>query len=246
MKWINQLLDKAIAYRLRKSGIPLTGWQTKRVACWDCLLTHDLPSDFWQALASAEGFFARHQGHHTDFFEQPGLAGLWHSNADVKVAYGSSAAYTITLASLATSASLIIGRESTAISNTSNLYDDYLVGGKITGGTTPTVDKEIEISVYGSYADAPTYPDVLDGTDSDETFASINAKRAAVAVIERLFVDATTARVYAFNPRGIKQAFGGYIPKSHGIFVSHNTVAALHATGGNHEIQYTPVFNTVI
>jgi len=246
MKWIDRLLDKAIAYRLRKSGVPLTGWPTKRVACWTCEIAHALPTNFAQALASAEGFFLRHEGHTVDWFEYDGLAGLWHSNADVKPAYASSAAYTITIASLATSATLVIGREGTAVSNTSNLYDDYLVGGKIMTGTSPTVDKEIEISVYGSYADAPTYPDVLDGTDSAETFASINAKRAAVAVIERLFVDATSNVSYAFNPRGIKQAFGGYVPKNHGIFLAHNTAVNLHATGGNHEIIYQGCYNTVI
>ena len=42
--------------------------------------------------------------------------------ADQKIAYGSSAALTITLASLASDTNLLAGRESTAIDNTCLLY----------------------------------------------------------------------------------------------------------------------------
>ena len=58
--------------------------------------------------------------------------------ADLKLAYGTASDVTITLASLATDANLLTGRESAAIDNTSALVLDYLVSGKITTGTTPT------------------------------------------------------------------------------------------------------------
>ncbi len=246
MKWIDKLLDVAIARRIRKSGVPLTGWQVKRVACWTCHLVHELPNDLKQALASAEGFFLRHVGHSVNWFEQPGVAGLWASNADVKVAYGSSAAYTITLASLATSSTLVVGRAGTAVSNTSNLYDDYLVGGKVTTGTSPTVDTQIEIDAYGSYADAPTYGDGVTGTDAGQTFTSANTKRTAVRLVERMFVDNTSNRTYPFGPSSLKPVFGWNMPKNHGIFVSHSTAVNLNSTGSNHEIIWTPVYQTVI
>lgn len=246
MKWLDMLLDKAIECRLRKSQAPLGGWHPKQVACWTCHLTHKLPQQARQAIASAEGFFARHEGHEVDWFEAPGLAGLWTPNADVKLAYGSSAAYTIDLSSLASSSTWVAGRESTAVSNTSNLYLDYLVGGRITNGTTPTVDTVIEVSVYGSVNDTPTYTDVLDGTDSAETITSVNVKRSAVRLLDRLVVDATTDRVNWFGPVAIAQHFGGIVPKNHGLFVAHNCVAALHATAGNHVISYTGCYQTVI
>lgn len=246
MNFVDRLLDAVLARRLRKSTAPLGGWNPKQVACWDCGLTHQLPQDVRQALASAEGFFARHEGHAVNWFEQPAMAGLWTPNSDVKEAYGSSAAYTITLTSLATSSTLVAGRESTAISNTSNLYSDYLVGGRITEGTTPTVDKTIEVWLYGSVNDTPTYPDVFDGTDSDETVTSVNVKNSCLRILQRIFVDATTDRVYWFGPVGIAQAFGGRIPKNHGLFVVHDTAVNLNSTGGNHVISYTGQYNTVI
>lgn len=248
MKWIDALFDKLLRTRLRKSQEPLGGWQPKHVACWTCHITHQLPSNIRQAIASAEDFFTKHPAptHAVNWFEHPGLAGLWTSNADIKPAYASSAAFTITLASLATSSTLVAGREGTAISNTSNLYDDYLIGGKVTTGTSPTVDTQIEVSVYGGYSDTPTYIDVLDGTDSAETFTSVNVKRSAVRIIERMFVDNTSDRTYGFGPVGVKQAFGGIMPKNFGPFVTHSTAVNLNSTGGNHEIVYTGVYATVI
>jgi len=244
--FVDRLIDAALARRIRKSAAPLGGWQPKQVACWDCGLTHRLPPDVRQALASAEGFFARHEGHQVNWFESPALAGLWTPNADVKEAYGSSFAYTIDLTSLASSTTLVAGRESTAISNTSDLYSEYLVGGRITCGTTPTVDKAIEVWLYGSVNDTPTYTDVFDGTDSAETVTSVNVKKSSLRLLDRMFVDATASLVCWFGPVGIAQAFGGRVPKNHGLFVTHDTVAALHATGGNHVINGTGVFNTVI
>ena len=85
--------------------------------------------------------------------------------ADEKIAYASSAALTITPASLATSATLVAGRESTAVVNTTNLYVDYLLAGKIMTGTTPTVSKQIQVWVYGQTEDTPLYPGTITGSD---------------------------------------------------------------------------------
>lgn len=246
MRWIDDLLDKVLLYRVKKSSAPVGGWQPKKVACWDCGLTHTLPSNIKQALQSAEDFFHRHAGHQVNWFEQVGLAGLWVPNADVKTAYASSAAYTITLTSLASSATLIAGRQSTPISNTSNLYLDYIVGGRITSGTTPTVDTSIEVWLFGSVDDTPTYTDQFSTADAARSVTSVNVKKSAVRLLDRLFVDATTDRVNWFGPVGIKQQFSDVLPKNHGLWVTHACVAALHATAGNHVLSYTGVFNTVI
>ena len=113
-----------------------------------------------------------------------------------------SAAYTITLASLATSSTLVAGRESTSVSNTTNLYLDYGIAGLITVGTTPTVNTIIEVWAYGSLNDTPTYPDVFDGTDSAETVTSVAIKQASLALLAVLNVDATT-RPHQVRDRGI-------------------------------------------
>lgn len=170
--------------------------------------------------------------------------------ADRKVAYAASAAYTITLASLATSSTLVAGRESNAVSNTTDKYLDYLIGGKVTTGTSPT-GGVIEVWAYGSEEDTPTYPDVIDGTDSVETFTSRDILVYGLARIATIPVDTTSNRTYWFAPVSLAGAFGRlvggniYVPKTHGIFVAHSTGVNLHATGGNHAIWQTGVYETV-
>jgi hypothetical protein len=168
---------------------------------------------------------------------------------DVKIQHGSSAAFTITLASLATRSDRTQGRESTAVSIASlQPVMDILIGGKITVGTTPTTATQIDVWVYGNVDDTPTYPDALDGTDSDETITGNSAglRNSAMHLLVSMEVDSTTSdRTYWFAPRGIAKLFGGVLPKNIGIFVSHNTGVNLNATGSNHAISYTPVyFNT--
>lgn len=165
-------------------------------------------------------------------------------NADLKLAYASAADYIITLASLASSATYVAGRESTAVSNITNLYLDYLVGGKITTGTTPTDAMSIRIYLYGSFDDVPTYPDVLDGIDSDETITDTELLGVAIPLFAESSTDTTSDQGYFFGAKGIASHFGGAVPKNHGLFVSHNTGANLNATGGNHQLTHTGVFMT--
>lgn len=164
--------------------------------------------------------------------------------ADVKIAYGSSSALTITLASLASDASLLAGRESDAVDNTSNKYLDYLLAGKVTMGTSPTTAKKIEVWVIGLTEDS-TYPDVFDGTDSNETPTSRDILAACGRCVAVMQIDATSNRTYWFAPVSVANAFGGALPKKFSVFVVHDGVAALHATGSNHALHITPVYNTV-
>jgi hypothetical protein len=163
--------------------------------------------------------------------------------ADIKQKYTASAAYTITLAALATSTTLIAGQESTAIDNTTNLYLDYLIGGQVTTGTSP-VAGTIEVWAYGAIDDIPTYPDVLDGTNSAETFTSANIKRSSLRLIAAMATDTTSDRAYTFAPVSLKVLFGE-VPTHHGIFITHDTTVNLNSTGGNHFIKYTPITKTV-
>ncbi len=165
--------------------------------------------------------------------------------ASVKIEYGSSAALTITLASLATDTNLLAGRESTAIDNTTNKYLDVLISGNIRVGTSPTTGKVIEIWAYGSLSDSPTYGDVLDGSDSNETITSAGVKNSVLKLVHTIETEATSDRDYPFGPIGLAQFFGGSLPKFWGIFAVHNTGVNLNSTGGNHNITYTPIYQTV-
>ena len=247
---------------LTEVGIHLVG------VCLSCRRRHEIHTTPLAWLTEMENWRQKHLGHPIEFHSPKRLilrrfpkwierfwsdwnrAPWWVDfapNADIKLAYAASAAYTITLGSLASSATLVAGQESTAVSNTTNLYLDYLVAGNITVGTTPTTATVIEVWAYASQNDAPLYPDVFDGTDSAETVTSVAIKQAALRALGFLGVDsATSNRVYYLAPVSLAAVYGGLVPKNHGLFVTHSTVAALNATGGNHVLNYTGAYITSV
>jgi hypothetical protein len=197
-------------------------------------------------------WLAKHPGHETFIIPEKLLSRLGQRqaellhNADVKVAYGSSGAYTITLASLASDSNLLTGRESNALDNGTNKYLDELVSGFITSGTSPAAGSVIEVQAIGCIDDTPTWPDVFDGTDSGETITAAEIKNALVNPIAYLGITGTSNISYPFRPVGLRQMFGDALPKQHVIFVTQNTSVNLNSTGGNHAIKHTPIYETVI
>jgi len=164
--------------------------------------------------------------------------------ADLKLSYGTASDLTITLASLATDANLLTGRESTAIDNNSALVLDYLVSGKITTGTTPTTAKSIEVWAVGSW-DGTNWPDVFDGTESAETITSADIKASVCRYLAAMATSATSNVAYHFGPVSLAAAFGGVLPPKIVLFVTHSTAVALNATAGNHQIRLQPVYQTI-
>lgn len=165
--------------------------------------------------------------------------------ADIKTKYPSTSStdLTISLASLASGSAGVYttGRESAAVDNTSNEDLDHLVSGIVTTGTSPTASRAINIYAYANISSSsgtPTYPDVLDGTDSDETFTSANVMLSAVRLVASITTDNTSNRAYYFGPVSIASLFGGSLPKFWGVFVAHDSVVALNSTAGNHKISY--------
>lgn len=166
--------------------------------------------------------------------------------ATTTISYASWAALTITLASLATDANKLIGRASSAISNSTNKYMDARLAGKITAGTSPTASKTIEVWVYGEINGTPDYVDGITGTDAAKTITSAGIKNAALKLAAVLPTDATSDQAYYFTLGSIAALFGGVMPEKWGIFVAHDTGVALNATGTNHEINYQGVkYDTV-
>lgn len=151
---------------------------------------------------------------------------------------------TITLASLASDTNLLAGRESTAVDNTSNKYLDYLLSGKITTGTTPTGSRQILVYVAGLVNDS-IYPDVLDGTDSNETITSGDIRDASLKLAARMQTDTTSDRTYYFSAISVRSLFGGDLPKKFVVFVVHDTAVNLNATAGNHVISVTPSYESI-
>ena len=150
--------------------------------------------------------------------------------------YPAWSALTITLASLPTSSTLLVGRASTAVSNTTDKFLDVSVAGKIMAGASPT-GGVIEVWAYASFDGTSTYPDSITGTDADKTMTSANVKSSALKFLWATSVDAVSDRPYFMPPTSIAQVFG-QVPSNWGLFVTHSTAVPLNGTGGNHVLSY--------
>lgn len=164
--------------------------------------------------------------------------------ANIKTEWVASSALTIGLASLASDTNLLAGRQSTAVDNTTNKALDFIVGGKITTGTSPTAGV-IEVWVYASLNDTPLYPDAITGTDGNVTILTTAIKAACLRPLAFLQTDANSSRTYWIAPTPLSAIIGSVMPKFWGLFVVHNGVVVLHATADNHAFYAVPVFATV-
>lgn len=164
----------------------------------------------------------------------------WHAIAgavDIKIAYAAEAAVTITLASLATSATWVAGRESTLIDNTSNKYLDYLITGKITPTGTAG---EIRLYVV-AMIDEAEWPDVFTGSDANATVGNTNILNGLKLAWVQPVAAATD---YPIQPISVASLFGGVCPPKFLIFVSHSTGANLNSTGSTHEVTVKGIYET--
>jgi hypothetical protein len=157
--------------------------------------------------------------------------------ASIKLAYASSQAFTLTLASLGSSAT--DGRESTAIDNTTNLYVDALVQIKVkTSASALANDKAVYVYAYGS-EDGSTYTDPATGSDAAISLPTPTNMRL-IGVIACPAVSTT----YESQPMSVATAFGGYLPRKWGIVVRNYTGQNLDATEGSHSYSYTGISYT--
>lgn len=152
-----------------------------------------------------------------------------------KCVYVATSNMTITLASLATDAALLTGREGTFIDNSSNLYLDYFLSGFITTGSSPSGSSTIEVWVIPETDDS-SWPDVFDGTDSAETVTSTDIKVLSGALWVTIPTSSTSSIKYPLPKVSLASLFGGICPRKFTVFVTHNTGVNLHSTAGNHQI----------
>ena len=152
---------------------------------------------------------------------------------------------TITLASLATSSSLIAGRNGSIIDNTSNKYDDILIRGQVMTGTSPT-GGVIAVYLYtpiGLASSSWTYPQagttMITESDTAITFAAEQKTGGAVVLASSPAANTTNNEPYSFGFS--VNAILGYTPEKCGIFVVHSTGANLNSTVGNHWFQWQGV-----
>ena len=156
--------------------------------------------------------------------------------ANLKQEFGTSTSITITLNSLAASATE--GRESTAIDNTSDKFLDALVNVtvKFVAGT-PSSATAVFVYVYGS-EDGTNYTDNATGTDAAITFRN----PTAMVLLGTIPIPTSGALTYKSHPMAVAKAFGGVMPRKWGIAVMVDTGVNLDSTGNS--AKYTGIYAT--
>lgn len=155
--------------------------------------------------------------------------------ADIKSKYGTSnQAITVTLASLADGSA----RESTSVSNATNLYLDALVQLVIESASAGVSSTGfVAVYAYGTADGGTTFSDSATGTDAAITLTSPpNAVRIGICNVVAI------STTYECAPMSVAAAFGGVLPDEWGIIVENNSGAALGATEANHKKFYQGVF----
>ena len=155
---------------------------------------------------------------------------------DLKPKYGSKQSITITLASLANGSA----RQSTVISNVSDLWEDALVQIKaLTGGTATG---PLNVYVYASSDGGTTYPDGVTGSDGAYTMYT----NPGIIWLGATGYSGSGAITLVMTPRSIARAYGGKMPQYWGIIVVNNTGTTLNATGSNHDAFYQGQMHQIV
>lgn len=156
--------------------------------------------------------------------------------ANIKLAYGASTAITITMNSLASTAA----RESTAVDNTANLFEDALlmVQFKLVAGT-PADKKAVLVYAYGS-EDGTNYSDNATGTDAGLTMRD----PTNLFLLQTIVTPDLGALVYKGKPVSVAKAFDWVLPIKWGIVLSNRTGLAFDSV--SNVVRYTGIFGTSV
>jgi hypothetical protein len=160
---------------------------------------------------------------------------------DNKLAYGTPTDITISLASLASSATA--GREGAAVSNVSNLFADAHVYVKVKTQNSGTIGNDSAVYVYAyGFADevSPQYPDATTAADAAITLNN----PTQLKLIGKIFVSAINT-TYKSDALPLAWAFGGALPQKWGIVVRNYCGTALSATAGDHRVHYQGIYSTL-
>jgi hypothetical protein len=159
--------------------------------------------------------------------------------SDVKTAYGSSGqALTITLTSLADASA----RESTAISNESNLFLDVLITCKLKTQNSGSIvaPSSAFVYAYGTVDAGSEWPDTVTGTDAAITLNS-PTQLPLLGVVYAAAINTT----YKAGPWSLARLYGGKMPSRWGVVVLNEFGTALSGTGSDHVVEYQGVYATV-
>ncbi len=237
--------------------------------CLDCRVLHEIAPVAPGAafLREMDEWSQKHPGHRIEFFSpkrdvprslddkgfnRMGIAPWWleHAqfkhNANIKLAWAGSAAFTWTSLNSLASSVVSAGASALAIDNSTSFYLDYLVAGKIknSGSSNPTAGNEISVWAYRGFDDTPVYPDTMDGTDSTKTVTTINILYSGFKPVANMVLAATQNQFNPFDLGAISALWGGVTPKFWSLWLTHNSGVALNSSG--HVVSYQGTYITAV
>lgn len=157
--------------------------------------------------------------------------------ASIKQAFNTAGQnFTITLAGLASSM-VGVGRQSSIVDNSANLFLDALVQIIIkTGASGVSATGFISVYAFGTVDNGTNYTDGAGAID-----AGITVSAARLIGTFPAIANSTTYKSQLMN---VAKAFGGILPAKWGIIVVNSSGAALDATEANHSKLYQEVYAT--
>ena len=158
---------------------------------------------------------------------------------DILTKYSAQQTITAAIGSLASDTNLLAGLETSIIDNTTDGYEDIILSGFITTGTSPTASRIIE--VWAIAWNGSGWPDVFDGTTSAETITSADIKNSICKSVASISTTNTADRRYDFTGVSARTVFGGVLPSKFVLFITHSTGVNLNSTAGNHAFYYEGV-----
>lgn len=155
-----------------------------------------------------------------------------------------SASLSITLASLAASSTLTVGRCSAAYDNSANLDELLPISGKFKTGAANLQAGLIEVWAFAERADG-TWPELFTaaytGADGGFTVTERNVLQAGAALVCAI-PTSTSQRDWVFRPRDLSMLLGGAVRKA-AVFVTHSAHTSTNvwsATAGDFDISIKP------
>lgn len=163
--------------------------------------------------------------------------------ADLKLAFGSLTAFTITNANLANSATA--GWASNAIDNSSNKYLDALVSIELAAvNTAPANSQAIFLFAYGLVHGTANYTGTgsanPSGSEGTLTFPDITSKNIVMPALG-IIPYPTQNTILRGGPFSVAARLGGKLPSKWGVAMLNHSGMTLNVTA----INYQEVYNTV-
>lgn len=167
---------------------------------------------------------------------------------DIKLQYGTDAAFTMTgIEDVDASSTWVGGWTTGSVDNTSTEAIDYLVSGQFTTESSNRQAGWIYVYAYGVFVDTPTWPDLFssgtEGTVGAATVHSVEARDSGMRLIAAIYCNNTASAVFSFPPTSIAQAFGGTVPSLWALWVTSNvtTTTTDWCVSSGTTLYYAPV-----